>query len=383
MKKLFCVACVLVLCLSLAGCNSSQYKDATSLYEAGEYEDAMALFQELGDYEDSAKMVKHCKYDRATELFDDENYEDARTIFDELDTYQDSDDMVKLCDYNIATLLLEDDSYAEAKAIFEELDDYKDSADLCLECDYRSAEASFAAEDYETAISIYSTIPDYLDSANKLILAEKGLMFQQYGDVIQLMTAGVWFYNGGSNDTLNRITFTEDVAIVTQYLSDGNGVHESWTEEGTYTLDEGSIALTFADGTTQEISYTVADAALTLEGGYLTPAEVEADLQGYWNVRTSSTVLGIFTSSEYIFFFDDGSLTYEDASLALNGAPGEYYYYGPYTGTYVVDENGLTADIRNSWQVGFNVIDSKAVMVRCGDVCTPISGFKGLNGYSF
>lgn len=31
----------------LAGCDSSQYKKATSLYKAGEYEAATAIFEEL------------------------------------------------------------------------------------------------------------------------------------------------------------------------------------------------------------------------------------------------------------------------------------------------------------------------------------------------
>ena len=47
MKKIICVVCLLMMCLMLAGCDSSQYKKATSLYKAGEYEAATAIFEEL------------------------------------------------------------------------------------------------------------------------------------------------------------------------------------------------------------------------------------------------------------------------------------------------------------------------------------------------
>lgn len=46
-EKIICVVCVLMMCLMLAGCDSSQYKKATSLYKAGEYEAATAIFEEL------------------------------------------------------------------------------------------------------------------------------------------------------------------------------------------------------------------------------------------------------------------------------------------------------------------------------------------------
>ena len=41
----------------LTGCDSSDYKKATELYESGNYDEAYEAFTELGDYKDSANMA--------------------------------------------------------------------------------------------------------------------------------------------------------------------------------------------------------------------------------------------------------------------------------------------------------------------------------------
>ena len=58
MKKLCCMCIAAILCLILCSCKSSDYKNALSLYEAGEYEQALAVFVALGDYKDS---VDYCQ----------------------------------------------------------------------------------------------------------------------------------------------------------------------------------------------------------------------------------------------------------------------------------------------------------------------------------
>lgn len=346
MKKAICMVCVLAICLALAGCDSSQYKKATSLYEAGDFEAAASLFEELGDYENSAEMALACKY-----------------------TY--------------AAQLLENGDYDAAKEIFEKLDNYADSKNFCKECDYQKAEDAFASGDYETAISLYELNPTYLDSEMKITNAKRELMYEKYGEVIEKMTEGVWFYNGGSDTAVNCLTFTNDQASITQIVSDGNGTHTGNSNALSFMVDEANIVLSLVDGSEQTISYTLENGTLTLEGGYLTPAEIESDLQGYWGLRKKDSVLGISMENEYIFYFNTGKVVYEYAAKALGYSNGEYYYYGPYEGTYTINENGLAVDIRNNYQFAFNVIDGKAVMVHCEDVCSPVSGFKGENGYHF
>lgn len=207
---------------------------------------------------------------------------------------------------------------------------------------------------------------------------------EAYSDVIQMMVGGIWFFNGGSDAAVNKLEFTEDSAVITQIVYDGNGSHANGTSSFSYLMSDSSITLTLADGSELAIDYAVNDGVFVLEdSGYLTPAEVDAGLQGYWGVRKKDNISGLVTEGEYIYHYDNGNVTYEYASKALDGGPGDYYYFGPYEGTYTIDGNGLSATAKNNWQFGFNIIDGEVVMVRCGDVCSPVSGFKGQDGYSF
>lgn len=52
---------VLLLCLSLSGCKSSDYKKAASLEEAGDYSVALEIYKEISDYKDSADHIALCE----------------------------------------------------------------------------------------------------------------------------------------------------------------------------------------------------------------------------------------------------------------------------------------------------------------------------------
>ena len=343
MKK---VICMLAIYLALTGCGSTQYKRAMSLYEGADYEKASEIFEELGDYENSSEIALNSQYTYATKLLEDKNSDTS-------------------------------------KEIFVQLGNYTDSKNFCKEFDHQKAEEALASGDYETVISLHEAVSGHLESERKIPVAKKTLTDESYSDVINLMTTGVWFYNGGSDSVVNRLTFSDATARIVQIAFDGNIVAVTGDNELPYLVDESNITLTLVDGSEQVIPYTLEDDTLVLDDGYLTPADIDADLQGYWGVHTRNVVLGIATEKECIFHFDNGKVVYEYAVKAYGGRNGEYYYYGPYEGTYTVDERGLKTDAKNSWQFAFNVIDGKAVFTPCGDVCSPVSGFKGENGYRF
>ena len=90
MRKILCLYLVLTLCLCLCSCKSSDYKKAMSLYEAGEYEEAIVLFESLVDYKDSADMKTECIYSNAIALVDAGNIVEAYDTFIALNGYKDS-----------------------------------------------------------------------------------------------------------------------------------------------------------------------------------------------------------------------------------------------------------------------------------------------------
>jgi len=348
MKKSRLVAMILVFALTvcLAGCDSSDYKKATGLYEEGKYEEAIAIFEELGDYENSADMVNVCRYDLAKSLYDAGDFDGA-------------------------------------KPVFEALGNYNDSADMVSDCTYQKAEALYAAGSYEEALALYEGIADYKDTTDKITAAKKEIMFAKYGDVIAALAENYWFFNGGSDAAVNVLGFTEDTASITQVYYDGNGKHTNEPAVFSYIVDDANVIMTLADGSEMTIAYSMDGGSVKLEDGYFTLDAVIDGLQGYWNSRESDVILGMQTSNDYNVYISGNEIQYEYASKAFGGRNGEYYYYGPHAGTFEVTEYGMDADVRNGMMFGFNIIDGQVVLLRYDNICKPGDGFPGANGYSF
>ena len=83
---------------------NSNYNAAVKLMEKGKYEEAIAAFEELDDYKDSADKIEECNaailetdYNNAIALMDEGNYEEAIFALETLDGYKDSADKIREC----------------------------------------------------------------------------------------------------------------------------------------------------------------------------------------------------------------------------------------------------------------------------------------------
>ena len=129
MKKVLCMCLAFVLCVSLCSCKSSDYKKAVAQYEAGEYAEAIAAFEALGDYKDSTQMIDECKYGAAAALMELGNYEEAIAAFEAMGEYKDCPQKIAEC----KTAIL-DIRYDEAIALMDGTDvvaAYEALAALC------------------------------------------------------------------------------------------------------------------------------------------------------------------------------------------------------------------------------------------------------------
>lgn len=84
--------------------DEEDYKAALALMDAGKLEDAIAAFEALDGYQDSADKIKECrdklteeKYSEASALMEEEKYPEAGVIFKELEGYEDSADKFEAC----------------------------------------------------------------------------------------------------------------------------------------------------------------------------------------------------------------------------------------------------------------------------------------------
>ena len=98
-KRALSFLLILTLCIGFAGCDNSDYEEAVVLYHEGKYLEASAIFDNLGDYENSAQMAKSSKYCHAVNLFKTEGYEDAFEYFNALGNYEQSELLAKESKY--------------------------------------------------------------------------------------------------------------------------------------------------------------------------------------------------------------------------------------------------------------------------------------------
>ena len=173
-----------IIAISLFGCNSSNYKKAMKYYNNSEYENAIAIFEKISDYEDSSEMIIKCKYDMAVKQMEEGDYKSAKTVFQELSDYENSSQMIKDCDYKQATKYMEEGRYKEAREIFISLDEYKDSVELTV----KSARGMLINYVQENASAISANSKNLCSSKDEdiLISAKKDNIIISDCDVVDL-----------------------------------------------------------------------------------------------------------------------------------------------------------------------------------------------------
>lgn len=191
-----------------------KYSGAISAMNNGKYDEAIVVFDELGDFMDCKSHKIECLYGQAADSARSENYERAAELFEQVidysdakqryidanynlglknmeklhydeavqnfittDNYKDSKKMLEECYsglYREAQTYLDNGKYDVAYKKFEFLNEhkYKDSDKKMSECLYQKAGKNYANSRYDKALEDYNKIPDYKDTAKKLKMYE-------------------------------------------------------------------------------------------------------------------------------------------------------------------------------------------------------------------
>lgn len=111
------------------------YNAALQMLDSAQYEEARDAFTALGNYKDAATMVKECSYRLAEMLLSQGDLSGALKIYEELGEYKDSaeknvtvNNAVDENKYQKAIALLAEEKWAEAYSLFNQLKDYKESS---------------------------------------------------------------------------------------------------------------------------------------------------------------------------------------------------------------------------------------------------------------
>ncbi|MBR3416803.1 MAG: tetratricopeptide repeat protein [Clostridia bacterium] len=175
-KTVKVIAVVAAVALVLAGAvvalvlnlDNIKYAIANGKMNGGAYDEAISMFDGLGDFKDSKDLVNECNYRKAEQLLENGDYESAKNLFDRLAGYKDSKDYSQECDYRTAEQLLENKDYQNAANIYEKIITYKDSKKRHDECLYNQANDLFSVEKYEDALNLFVQIQSDYDVGSKI-----------------------------------------------------------------------------------------------------------------------------------------------------------------------------------------------------------------------
>lgn len=164
-KKLIYGCLITVICLGLTGCKNSDYKEAIKLQNTKDYASAVALYEELGEYKDSASRLTDCKtiisaideYNKAETLAEEKNtkLDEAITDAEALIVKQE-----KALDETLIPIL--ESAISETKAVRADIPDMPETADEIM----RAAE-NMNSIDYSNALLNLSTNKQNLESSIK------------------------------------------------------------------------------------------------------------------------------------------------------------------------------------------------------------------------
>lgn len=183
-----------------AGFHERDYQQAVELYNSGDYEAALALFAELGDYKDSAEWLpkyQAMKYAEAEALLTEGKYAEANDAFIAAGNYSDAAQRVGEPYYVQAEALLAEGDYKAANEAFIAAGDYSDAAQRVGEPYYVQAEALLAAGDPEGATAAFEAAGEYSDAKQRIwaLSYEKAAALEEAGETARAAIAFGCAYN--------------------------------------------------------------------------------------------------------------------------------------------------------------------------------------------
>lgn len=180
----------------------------------------------------------------------------------------------------------------------------------------------------------------------------------QYEEVREQLNGTIWYYSGGGENNLNRLIFSGEQFIVEQVYFDGMGLQENGSASAKYTIDKDSLQLKMGDGSTLTVPYTLGEEGIRIGlGKYFTLEEIEAALQGSWEVETHYDIMGNATIGRKTVILENGTILADSASTSILDEDGTFFYYGPYTDTYTMKFGEIETDLNQFQGLGFTILN--------------------------
>lgn len=314
------IACVVGWFVVTQVIPNNKYQRAVALRESGQYDEAIAVFAELGDYSDAAQQLSETRYQQATNLRAFGKYDEAIALFAELGNYYDAAAQVTETKYQKATNLNAFGKYDEAYAIYVTLTGYKDVDKLLTEDDNIVAvKKALEAREAKFTVGNYVTFGEYPQTAagedmtpiewlilarygNKaLLISRYGLDAQPYNTDFTNVTWETCTLRTWLNGTFYNKAFSsaEQSAILTTNVNNSKyQCYSGWSTNGGNNTQDKVFLLSYAEankyfGVTYDNSSNtksrVAPTAYAIaQGGRKSPSKKTADgtAAGWWLLRS-------------------------------------------------------------------------------------------------
>lgn len=107
---------------------ASNYNNAISMMESGDYDNAIDAFEAIGAYKDAEEKITECQYKKAEAYFKDGKYKEASEIYEKISDYNDSKEKYNESIYQMALAYYNDKDLDNSNPLFGKIKNYKDSA---------------------------------------------------------------------------------------------------------------------------------------------------------------------------------------------------------------------------------------------------------------
>lgn len=160
-KRLGALVCVCLLALSVSGCGDKEgaYDKALAVFAQGDYAQAAAMFEKLGDF---LQAGTYAAYAQGLTYYAQGSFTAAEPYFAQTRDFMYGDQRYRFCH---AYALEEAGAYEEAAQWYGALKDFEDAVRRAAYC---TARVAVEAEDYETALAKYSEAAGYRDAEERL-----------------------------------------------------------------------------------------------------------------------------------------------------------------------------------------------------------------------
>ncbi len=304
--------------------HNNKYNNAVALREAGQYEEAIEAFVDLGNYSDAATQVKATYYAEGEAKRDAHDWDDAVTAFTNAGDYSDATTQITETRYQHAVSLYTSNDYAGAAAILINIKGYKDVDSLIANDDNLSAAAAAAAAALEAKFTVgnyveFGTYPqtssgtdstpiEWLviarDGSKALLISRYGLDAKPYNTSYTSVTWETCTLRTWLNSTFMNKAFTaeEQKAILTTTVDNSNSQgYSGWSTNGGNNTQDKVFILSYAEankyfgveywsnsGADKNTKSRVAPTAYADEQGAYTYSykTADGDYDGWWWLRS-------------------------------------------------------------------------------------------------